>query len=206
MNDYVAPELDAIAFSCPHCNSRSQQRWKSPVELPFNWTQHDISVGQCIVCDELTIWVSDTLVFPDLSNAQPAHTELPDEVKQDYAEARAILSRSPRAAAALLRLAVEKIVTGLEPEGDGLFAKIGNLVDAGLPVTVSQALDTVRVIGNNAVHPGEIDLQDDVRTCSQLFGLVNIIVQDRIAQPKEVAQLFAGLPESQKEAIDRRDG
>jgi len=63
----------------------------------------------------------------------------------------------------------------------------------------------VRVIGNNAVHPGNIDLKDDKETAIALFSLVNMIVDMMITQPKTVDNLYNSLPEPQKEQIQKRD-
>jgi hypothetical protein len=38
---------------------------------------------------------------------------------------------------------------------------IGELVKAGLPLEIQQSLDIVRVVGNNQVHPGILDVRDD---------------------------------------------
>ena len=59
------------------------------------------------------------------------------------------------------------------------------LVKAGLQSDIHKALDIVRVIGNNAVHPGQIDV-DSMETASKLFRLVNLIVQQVITEPKEI--------------------
>lgn len=81
---------------------------------------------------------------------------------------------------------------------------IGALVETGLPLKIQQALDIVRVVGNNAVHPGEIDLRDDNESALKLFRLVNMIVEALITQPKEVDALFDKLPEGAKNAIKER--
>lgn len=76
----------------------------------------------------------------------------------------------------------------------------------GLPKPVQQALDTVRVVGNNAVHPGKIDLRDDIETAERLFDLVNIIAQDRISKPNAVAEMYEKVvPETTRKAIEKRD-
>lgn len=62
------------------------------------------------------------------------------------------------------------------------------------------------MIGNNAVHPGELDLTDDNETAGGLFNLLNFVVQDRIAGPKERKALFAKLPQKAVAAIKKRDG
>ena len=63
----------------------------------------------------------------------------------------------------------------------------------------------MRVIGNNAVHPGQIDLRDDRATALSLFTFVNLIVDRMISGPKRIEEAYKGLPESAREAIERRD-
>ncbi|WP_208459184.1 DUF4145 domain-containing protein [Burkholderia pyrrocinia] len=123
-----------------------------------------------------------------------------------FEEARSISKPSPRGAAALLRPVIEKLVKELGEQGDNINAMIGDLVAKGLPVQVQQALDSVRVIGNNAVHAGKMDQADVEATVHQLFGLVNIIVEQQITQPKKIAELFGTLPEGARAGIEKRDG
>ncbi len=94
----------------------------------------------------------------------------------------------------------------LTEKGKDLNEDIASLVKKGLEVDVQQALDVVRVIGNNAVHPGVIELKDDRATALKLFELVNIIVERRISTPKRIAALFEGLPPGAHEQIAKRDG
>jgi hypothetical protein len=63
----------------------------------------------------------------------------------------------------------------------------------------------VRVVGNNAVHPGEMDVNDDPRTALALFGLVNEITEAMIARPRRIAELYGSLPEGAREAVAKRD-
>jgi hypothetical protein len=70
-----------------------------------------------------------------------------------------------------------------------------------------QALDTVRVIGTNAVHPlMALDLRDDAELATKLFTLINGIVEDTISRPKAVAAIYSALPERQLKEIEVRDG
>jgi len=64
----------------------------------------------------------------------------------------------------------------------------------------------VRVIGNEAVHPGTLDLKDDVSTAGAMFRLVNMVVEVMVTRPKEVEEIYAKLPDSKKDEISKRDG
>jgi hypothetical protein len=70
---------------------------------------------------------------------------------------------------------------------------------------VQQALDYCRVVGNNSVHPGEINLNDTPEIANSLFEMVNFIVEDRIARPKQVQALYGQLPQAARDAIEKRD-
>lgn len=144
------------------------------------------------------------MILPQESTAPMPSDDMPDDVEQGYMEARTIVSASPRGACALLRLAVEKLVAHLGGKGH-LNQDIGWLVERGLPVGIQQSLDSLRVIGNHAVHPGVLDLKDDVETATALFDALNMTVDVMITQPKAVEELYAKLPESSKEQIRKRD-
>jgi hypothetical protein len=130
---------------------------------------------------------------------------MPDVVRADYLEAAAVLGRSPRSAAALLRLALQKLLKELGMPGKSIDADIKELVRQGLPVMVQQALDVCRVIGNEAVHPGELDLNDSPELAASLFGMLNFIVADRIEHPKTIADLYQKIPAQKREWIEQRD-
>jgi hypothetical protein len=88
--------------------------------------------------------------------------------------------------------------------GENLNADIAALVSKGLPMQVQQALDVVRVTGNQAVHPGQID-SSDAAVAEQLFPLLNIIVEYMIEMPKRIASMYGSLPEPARAAIEKRD-
>ena len=91
-------------------------------------------------------------------------------------------------------------------EGKNINDDIAALVEKGLDLRVQQALDVVRVIGNNAVHPGQIELRDDRATAEKLFALVNLIAERMISEPRHVEAMFNSLPEGARRLIERRDG
>lgn len=163
-------------------------------------------VSRCFNCAQLSIWIYDSLIWPGESEAPPANPDLPLDIRNDYEEAGAIMHRSPRGAAALLRLCVQKLCIFLKEDGKNINDDIASLVKKGLDVRVQQALDIVRVVGNDAVHPGQMDLRDDRETAEELFALVNLIAEFMISQPKHVEAMYNKLPESKRKAIEKRDG
>ena len=146
-----------------------------------------------------------TLVFPPKREGAEPNPDLPAEIAYDFQEARSILKTSPRGAAALLRLAVQKLCKHLGESGENINADVGSLVKKGLDQQVQQALDVVRVIGNEAVHPGTIYLQDDNDTVLQLLEIVNLIATQMISVPKSVKSLYNKLPPTKLEGIASRD-
>lgn len=166
----------------------------------------NVHASICYECSQMSIWLYDRLLFPAVGEAPPANPDMPRDIRRDYDEASAILDHSPRGAAALLRLAVQKLCKELGQKGKDINKDIGALVAAGLDKRVQQALDAVRVIGNESVHPGQIDLRDDRQTAETLFRLVNLVVDKMISEPKQVEEVFNSLPASKLAAIKERDG
>ena len=168
-------------------------------------TMLGLSISKCYNCGNPTLWVLENVLYPPVRTGEPPNADLPDDVRADYEEARAILALSPRGAAALLRLAIQKLCKYLGEPGEHLNTDIGNLVAKGLDPRVQMALDVVRVVGNNAVHPGTIDLRDDRETADKLLELVNLVADVMITQPRHIETMFDSLPDSQKEQVRRRD-
>jgi hypothetical protein len=146
------------------------------------------------------------MLVPAEAPVPPAHADMPSECINEYDEARSIVSRSPRAASALLRLALQKLMGVLGEKGKNINDDIGSLVEKGLPIQVQQALDFCRVVGNNAVHPGEIEINDTPEIAHGLFDMMNFIIEDRISRPKHIQSLYSSLPEGARKAIEARDG
>jgi hypothetical protein len=207
--EHVPPTFDVKAYHCPLCGVLAQMHW-TRMKLAGS-TYAEAWHVRCHNCKEVQYWVSDKtgsprMVRPDVSGGPRPHPDMPEDVRVDYEEARSILNRSPRGACALLRLATQKLVNDhLQTEGGDLNNRIRLLVENGLPPVVQQSLDALRVVGNEAVHPGELDLRDDAETATGLFMLLNVIVEDRITRPKQVAEMYAKLPAGKLQGIVDRD-
>lgn len=165
----------------------------------------NIHLSRCYSCRDYALWLNDRLIYPAQPIGPGPNADLPDEIKGDVDEARTILDLSPRGAAALLRLAVQKVCIHLGYPGKDLNADIGAMVARGLDPDVQKALDSVRVVGNEAVHPGQLDIDDDRETVLRLLHALNFIAERLITQPRKIKELFGQLPQSKVDGIVARD-
>ena len=218
MSNYFPPKHRSHKFNCPFCHVYAYQRWESialydPIREQYTNESRipkllslklgEVQVSFCINCDEALIWLAEDIIYPILRIGPPANRDLPNTVKEIYDEAASIANQSPRAASALLRLAIEKLLEHLG-EKESINNGIKNLVKKGLDTRVQQALDIVRVTGNHAVHAGVIDF-DDTTNVQTLFELINVIAETLITQPKRIKEMYDNLPEKDQKAIKKRD-
>lgn len=213
---YVAPGRGKKSFTCPHCHTLSLMNWathyhnedSSAVVANRNGASeygNQLYIARCVSCGKKILWINNTYVYPDIVAEEP-NSDMPESVKQLYDEAGLIYNKSPRAACALLRLAIDRLCNELGENDRDINKNIGALVKKGLSQSVQQALDVVRVVGNKAVHPGVISFDvDDKNTAIMLMRLLNIITERMITEPKEIESMYEGLPESIKASIIKRD-
>lgn len=206
------PALNKSAFVCPQCNAFSAMKWEDLALYQHGRiSMAPLKQAKCHRCNNISIWLNGDeqypvkLLYPNMITAPLPNPDMPDVCQKDYLEAREIANLSPKGAAALLRLCVQNLVISLGGTGKNINDDIKDLVKKGLNPQIKQALDIVRVVGNNAVHPGEINIDDNPETVNALFGLINLIVDSQITQPKQVSILFDTLPTGAKEAIAKRD-
>jgi len=202
MKKVIAPTYKAESFNCPLCNAYSHQIWN---QTSADGYYQDVFLALCSHCNKYSIWFNKKMIFPVTTGIQSANPDLEQDIIDDYMEATTIVNKSPRGAVALLRLAIQKLCKQLGEDGKNINSNIASLVQKGLPITIQKALDIVRVIGNDAVHPGQIDLKDNQEIANKLFELINIIAHVMITQPKEITALYETLPENKRDAITTRD-
>lgn len=212
------------AFNCAFCDAYAQQAWlmcfvsndsdPNPKLLcnPLsNKSSHPqvsgqtgaISCSECQACGFVSLWIGGHQIFPGSSKeiAKP-NEDMPEDIKEVYIEAADIFSRSPRSAAALLRVCLEKLLIKLEIKGHNLNEKIGN---SNFPDKILKAADAVRLFGNDAVHPGEIRFDEDTTIVPTLFLLINYVVEKQITSPNLAEDIYNKLTDSQKEQIKNRN-
>ncbi len=226
--EYYPPTHGQEKFHCPHCNVYAKQRWShlgavgdayttrgqygatyqsnvynltiSTGTLPEDW-----SISFCEHCSNVVIWKEELIIYPKQIQVSQPNTDLSTEIQKDYLEAANVLRESPRSAAAILRLALQKLCQQLGEKGENINDDIASLVKKGLNPAIQKSLDSLRITGNNALHPGELDLTEDVERVLQLFKLLNFIAEKMLTEPKEINSFYDQLPEGAKEAVIKRD-
>ena len=165
------------------------------------------SIATCCSCSEITLWINEQIVYPKKTTVSPPNEDLDEDIKALYIEASNILIDSPKGSTALLRLALQKLLKQIGGSGQNINKDIKDLVADNLSSQMQKALDLLRVVGNNAVHPGQIDLDDNVEIARKLFDILNYIAYELITKPKELERLYADLiPADTQEHIKQRNG
>lgn len=206
---FTSPAYKATSFNCPFCNAYARQIWFDARNFSFNANvRKDVDLTVfcfCSHCDKYSIWHQEQMIYPDYAGIEQPNDDLNNDIISDYNEAASIIYKSPRGAAALLRLAVQKLCKQLGEPGRDINTDIGNLVKKGLSPTIQQALDVLRVIGNESVHPGQLDLRDDPETAETLFRILNKIAETMITEPRQIKDIYDKIPAEKKKAIENRD-
>ena len=221
--EYCMPELDKKAFNCPHCGAFANHRWyslmfnKYDTKVIFSNNNGPISrskdiillddnfrASKCDHCEKLALWKDLKIIYPRSITVESPNPDMPEVAKGLYMESAQILQDSPRASAALLRLALQEILNKVVKGGKN------NDINENIRIlsqqedeTTQKALDLIRLKGNDAVHCGEKKIEEE--TAEYMFNLINIIVQKIISDKKRIYDSYNNIPESKKKSIERRD-
>ncbi|HED6124635.1 TPA: DUF4145 domain-containing protein [Campylobacter jejuni] len=130
--------------------------------------------------------------------AIPPEENMPENVKEIYEEASLVLGDSPRASCALLRLALQELMKYLKEniqiynglKNRNINEDIKEIINIGnfyqeQKESLEEAMNSIRLIGNKASHPSELDINDNSEIANILFEMINFIVGEIITKPKE---------------------
>lgn len=130
---YTPPSFKTDAFHCPHCGVYSHQIWytvtteykirRSGLEHGFNRIE-ELKLCFCQNCEKYSLWVNEKMLYPVSSIAPLSTEDMPENVKEEFLEARNVVNASPRSAAALLRLALQKLMVHLGERGKRILMMI----------------------------------------------------------------------------------
>jgi hypothetical protein len=194
-SEYTPPSFKKAGFHCPHCGVYAHQNWFDvSLEGDSDEPGETLSLGTCEKCSRFSLWIDGEMIYPPSAELPLPRMEMPEEVREVYLEARRTLDASPRAASALLRLAIQGLISHLG-ETDDIAGNLEYLNKRGLDEKIQIALRRVRMVGEEAVEPGMIDSGDGEETARALFEILNLIVDALLVQPRRVDEMLGKLPE-----------
>lgn len=147
--------------------------------------------GVCRNCGQVVIYKQFDLVYPVMNGIPPVDC-MPDEAKEVFKESQDIIGLSPRAACALLRICVERMINATGAKGGNLAAKLDSLK---LPPKLASLARACRLVGNDAVHNNVIDLSvgsDEAKVVSEaLSRFANRIAEELFGMAEEADEWIA---------------
>lgn len=224
MSSIVTPEFSLKAFTCPHCGVCAQFN-EQPIpknchgskrvlleELPmgtydikatpndffdfFNSSEYLVKI--CAHCGKVTLWENHKMVYPYSTSIQPSEY-LPEAIATIFKEAQSITNLSPRAACALLRACLEKLVIKAGGTGDKLFEKIESL---GLSPRMRKLADACRLTGNEAVHGNYYDLEipkeEAITDAWALSRFINRLSEEFFGLDADASEMIEKMNEAKK--------
>ena len=122
MSKYYPPKHQEEKFHCILCGVFSKQSWHDLyIAVPNrNSIKSQFTSNLCEHCMKRCFWYGDRMIVPSEAPVPPPHQDIPVSCIEEYNEARDIVARSPRAAAALLRLCLQKLVKELGEKGKNI--------------------------------------------------------------------------------------
>lgn len=154
-------------------------------------------IKMCNNCFKLSIFnpISNDVIYPFTNQNISPNKDLPEDIKKIYIESSQVLNASPRAAMALLRLALDKIVNTFlndEQKKKALGKKIDIMFSQfNIPEEIKDIAHSIRGIGNESVHPGTISDEIDIEEVLLVFDLINIIADVTITKRKKTENFIS---------------
>jgi len=169
-------------------------------ELPshlkrVNELNNRLDIAFCHHCDGFTLWLGDAMIYPLVGGAPPPHEEMPPQIRELYEEARGVLPASPRASAALLRVALEGLLEEAGYKQGRLADRLQKAYeDRKLSASTYDVAEALRYAGNAAAHyePWKIDPsqgEEDREMVYYLFDFVNKVTEELVAEPRRVEEM-----------------
>jgi hypothetical protein len=202
------PDLEATEFICPHCERLTQHEWLDLWSRRGDQLVADtgFAASRFGGCGSHAIWGAE-LIYPPMPLRPFVEEDLPPEIRTDVHEARLILAVSPRASAALLRLALQKLCAQLGCPGESLEGDIANLVTRkGLPTSLLPLFQAA-CLRESQVAAGLIESSATRRAeeAAALLELIGLIVQGAISAPRRgqsALAAFTTLPHRKPDAAN----
>ena len=207
-----------IVRVCPYCGVKSQHKYLNliygtyelldnspPISESFDSSVYLLSnfhAIQCQSCEAYSIFNDKEMIYPLNSDVPVPCEDMPNNIIEIYNEAKKVLVISPKSACALLRLALENLMDYLKVDGKNLKEKICKYCDEyHVDESLKKSFHILRIVGNEAVHPGTINIDDNEDIARSLFGILNYIVDETITRKNKIDKIFDDLPKNKTKDI-----
>ncbi len=160
--------------------------------------------SKCENCHQIAVWYKDEMVHPYSCPVDEPNSDMPESIRERYIEASKVVGLSPISAAALLRLALQLLLKEVlqEDSTGNIYRDINKLKDQSIDTNLIRALDIIRISGNESVHPGTLDLNENRDDAIYLFALLNMICDQFFTQPRKMQEMYERMPESKRIVSD----
>src|SRR5882757_8310995 len=100
---YKQAEFTSTSFNCLYsdCGAFAKQTWTPVYWYDVNPQNQrivvqipDLFLAVCDHCNKFSTWLVGKLVHPETTAAPAAHPDTPEEIKEDYEEARGVFQKS----------------------------------------------------------------------------------------------------------------
>lgn len=221
-------------FTCPYCgmvmavNSNTHEYQLPSFEssrgcsYPNGIARYDSSTiaihfYQCPNCDSFTVFAEgvgeavkdiNTIIKPK-SSARQFPEYVPQQIRNDYEEACAILHLSPKASATLSRRCLQGMIRDFWGITKGtLNAEINALKDQ-IPADLWTAIDSLRQLGNIGAHMEKdtsviVDIDPD--EAQRLVSLIELLIKEWYINREERRNLFSSIFDINADKQQQRKG
>ncbi|MBK9188951.1 MAG: DUF4145 domain-containing protein [Phycisphaerales bacterium] len=215
--------MNGISAQCPHCGTVSLftqvvqgSMFDAIVNKPK--TERSIIKGKCAACCEIVVVSSRQiecglgtgyyrceleLLWPRAVRPSRAPAELPNGPRQDYDEAREVLSLSTNASAVLARRCLQAILRSkLNIRKGDLQSEIAEAIKSiEISKTCREAIDHIRKFGNIGAHPNK-DMADTVlnvthEEASYTLDVIEMLFDELYYTPAQFSSMSASLARKQ---------
>lgn len=229
MPKFVTPKRSLDVFTCPYCDVTATQKWygnERAVEAHrvfddeaneesvqfFGSVLHEETISEwlfsrCESCKQIAVWHNDEMIHPFSCPVDEPNADMPESIKNRYIEASKVVALSPVSAAALLRLALQLLLKEVlqNESSESIYADIQKLKTRPIDSNLVRAFDIIRISGNESVHPGTLDLNENKDDAYYLFDLLNMICDQFFTQPRKMQEMYEKMPESKRIISDQCD-
>jgi hypothetical protein len=150
------------------------------------------------------LWVGDQLVWPKGTTSLESTLDASADVPEDSRKISQTLDASLRGAAALLRVATEKLCKELGDSEQQPRPAITPLLQEEVDARVLKVLEAMRVIESNAMPSDHVSVRDDRATAETLSGLVNLICEKMMIEPRQLQALYTKVREGAQNGIEQQ--